>query len=143
MQRLRHRAYFWAISAGLLEMFMPCKWQVRRLVTALRPAGRSVGGGAGGPGSARDAPILEAAAQLAALFGAHPSRRGVFLAEDGVVAIIELLEERSHKVRGRYLAWRLIRRWQCLPFPARVLAVHCQGRGTRPQIPERKYPYRE
>lgn len=70
-------------------------WQVRRLVAALRPAGRA--GGAGGAASARDSPMVDACQQLAALFAEHPDRRATFLAQDGIVAIIELLEERSHK----------------------------------------------
>ena len=70
------------------------------------------GGAAANLGSARDAPILEAAAQLTALFGAHPSRRSSFLAEDGVVALIELLEERSHKVGHRpRLLWGALLPW--------------------------------
>lgn len=73
--------------------------QVRRLVGALRPAGRAPGAGA--PGSARDAPLVEAARALVALFAEHPARRSAFLAEDGAVALIELLEERSHKVGPR------------------------------------------
>ena len=71
--------------------------QVRRLVAALRPAGRG-GGAAGGAASARDSPMVDACQQLAALFTEHPGRRATFLAQDGIVAIIELLEERSHKV---------------------------------------------
>ncbi|CAL8466918.1 g6454 [Coccomyxa elongata] len=70
--------------------------EVRRLVAALRPAGR--GGAAGGAASARDSPTVDACQQLAALFAEHPDRRAIFLAQDGIVAIIELLEERSHKV---------------------------------------------
>ena len=70
---------------------------MRRLVSALRPAGREPGS-SGGPGSARDAPLIEAAHALAALFSEYPGRRGAFVAEDGVVALIELLEERSHRV---------------------------------------------
>lgn len=65
-------------------------------MAALRPAGR---GGAGGAASARDSPMVDACHQLAALFAEHPDRRAVFLAQDGIVAIIELLEERSHKAR--------------------------------------------
>lgn len=65
-------------------------------MAALRPAGR--GGAAGGAASARDSPMVDACQQLAALFAEHPDRRAIFLAQDGIVAIIELLEERSHKV---------------------------------------------
>lgn len=42
--------------------------------------------------------MVDACQQLAALFAEHPDRRATFLAQDGIVAIIELLEERSHKV---------------------------------------------
>lgn len=67
--------------------------QVRRLVSALRPPGRSVGVAS----SAHDSPLVDACQQLTALFAEHPQRRSIFLAEDGLVALIELLEERSHK----------------------------------------------
>ncbi len=43
--------------------------------------------------------MVDACQQLATLFNRHPERKAVFLADDGAAAVMELLEERSGKVR--------------------------------------------
>lgn len=67
--------------------------QVRRLVAMLRPAAAVDAAGE----AAREAAVAGACAALAAAFAEAPDRRGLFLAEDGGVAILELLAERSPK----------------------------------------------
>ncbi|KAK9823005.1 hypothetical protein WJX81_005420 [Elliptochloris bilobata] len=87
-----------ARAAGALVDGAPTRHQevaeVRRLVAALRPApaGDNVGEGA------REVAVVGACSALAATFAEAPERRGVFLAEDGAVAILELLDQRSLKV---------------------------------------------
>ena len=79
--------------------------QVRRLVAALRPA--PADGEAGQ--AAREAAVVGACGALAAAFAEAPERRGVFLAEDGAVAILELLDQRSPRARARALSRFVLR----------------------------------
>ena len=72
--------------------------QVRRLVAMLRPA-------AAADEAAREAAVAGACTALAAAFAETPDRRCLFLAEDGGVAIMELLAERSSKARSPYQAY--------------------------------------
>jgi hypothetical protein len=44
--------------------------------------------------------------QLVVLFAEQPQRRSIFLAEDGMAALMELLQERSHKARHSQCACR-------------------------------------
>ncbi|KAK9810498.1 hypothetical protein WJX72_011817 [[Myrmecia] bisecta] len=69
--------------------------EIRRLVSSMRSASRT---GSLTASSARETPMVDACQQLVALMRDDPERRERYLAEDGAVAIIELLEERSQKV---------------------------------------------
>ncbi len=53
---------------------------------------------AAGSVSARETPVVEACQVLTSLVGEDADRKPVFLAEGGVIALMELLEERSTKV---------------------------------------------
>ena len=66
---------------------------------------------AAGSASARETPVVEACQVLTSLVTESSDRKPVFLAEGGVIALMELLEERSTKVRS------------CLSFPCQVLNV--------------------
>ncbi len=70
--------------------------QVRRLVGSMRMA--SSRQGAAGSVSARETPVVEACQVLTSLVAESSDRKPVFLAEGGVIALMELLEERSTKV---------------------------------------------
>jgi hypothetical protein len=54
---------------------------------------------AAGSVSARETPVVEACQVLTSLVAEDADRKPVFLAEGGVIALMELLEERSTKVR--------------------------------------------
>ncbi len=54
---------------------------------------------AAGSVSARETPVVEACQVLTSLVGEDADRKPVFLAEGGVIALMELLEERSTKVK--------------------------------------------
>lgn len=73
---------------------------MRRLVAMLRPAAAVDAAGE----AAREAAVAGACTALAAAFAEAPDRRGLFLAEDGGVAILELLAERSPKACSLYQA---------------------------------------
>ena len=64
-------------------------------MAVLRPAPGEGEAGA----AAREAAAVGACGALAAAFAEAPERRGVFLAEDGAVAILELLDQRSPRAR--------------------------------------------
>ena len=53
---------------------------------------------AAGSVSARETPVVEACQVLTSLVAEDSDRKPVFLAEGGVIALMELLEERSTKV---------------------------------------------
>ena len=53
---------------------------------------------AAGSASARETPVVEACQVLTSLVTESSDRKPVFLAEGGVIALMELLEERSTKV---------------------------------------------
>jgi len=54
---------------------------------------------AAGSVSARETPVVEACQVLTSLVAEDADRKPVFLAEGGVIALMELLEERSTKVK--------------------------------------------
>ncbi|DBA67330.1 TPA: hypothetical protein ACH3X2_001627 [Trebouxia sp. C0005] len=70
--------------------------EVRRLVGSMRMA--SSRQAAAGSVSARETPVVEACQVLTSLVAEDADRKPVFLAEGGVIALMELLEERSTKV---------------------------------------------
>lgn len=74
-----------------------CILQVRRLVSSMRMA--SSRQAAAGSMTARETPVVEACQMLTSLVTESSDRKPVFLAEGGVIALMELLEERSTKVR--------------------------------------------
>ena len=78
---------------GLIDM------QIRSLVGALRPMVPSASMSGGAAVSARDTPVLDACQQLTGLLAEQQERRSTFMAENGVAALIELLDERNAKVR--------------------------------------------
>lgn len=74
--------------------------QIRRLVGALRPVVPSASMAGGAAVSTRDAPVLDACQQLMGLLAEQQERRSTFMAENGVAALIELLDERNAKVQA-------------------------------------------
>ena len=54
---------------------------------------------AAGSVSARETPVVEACQVLTSVVAEDADRKPVFLAEGGVIALMELLEERSTKVK--------------------------------------------
>ncbi len=72
--------------------------QIRRLVGALRPVVPNASMSGGAPVTARDTPVLDACQQLTGLLAEQQERRSTFMAENGVAALIELLDERNAKV---------------------------------------------
>ncbi|KAL3139702.1 hypothetical protein ABBQ38_004012 [Trebouxia sp. C0009 RCD-2024] len=70
--------------------------EVRRLVSSMRMA--SSRQAAAGSMTARETPVVEACQMLTSLVTESSDRKPVFLAEGGVIALMELLEERSTKV---------------------------------------------
>ena len=74
--------------------------QVRRLVSVLRaPSGGRLSQEAAAPAS-RDDVILGSCVQLTLLLHKAPERKGLFLASEGPIALLELLGSTSAKVRG-------------------------------------------
>ena len=69
---------------------------MRRLVGSMRMS--SSRQAAAGSVSARETPVVEACQVLTSLVAEDSDRKPVFLAEGGVIALMELLEERSTKV---------------------------------------------
>ena len=74
--------------------------QIRRLVGALRPVVPSASMAGGAAVSARDTPVLDACQQLIGLLAEQQERGSTFMAENGVAALIELLDERNAKVEA-------------------------------------------
>ena len=72
--------------------------QIRRLVGALRPMVPNGPMSGGAAVSARDTPVLDACQQLTGLLEEQQERRSTFMVENGVAALIELLDERNAKV---------------------------------------------
>ena len=70
--------------------------QVRRLVGSMRMA--STRQAVAGSASVRETPVVEACQVLTTLVTDSADRKPIFLAEGGVIALMELLEERSNKV---------------------------------------------
>jgi hypothetical protein len=76
-------------------------WQVRRLAASLRPPsskGPVTGTSSSGGNSARETTVIDACQQLVTTLRAQPEQKAVFVGEDGIAALMELLEERSSKV---------------------------------------------
>ena len=71
-------------------------WQVRRLVSNMRVSSMRQSGS--GSASARETSVVEACQVLTTLVTESADRKPVFLAEGGVIALMELMEERSTKV---------------------------------------------
>lgn len=77
--------------------------QVRRLAASLRPPsskGPTAGTGSSGGMSARETTVIDVCQQLVATLRAQPEHKAVFVGEDGIAALMELLEERTPKVAG-------------------------------------------
>ena len=84
--------------------------QIRRLVGALRPVVPNASMSSGAAVTARDTPVLDACQQLTGLLAEQQERRSTFMAENGVAALIELLDERNAKVGAEHsLVWPLRR----------------------------------
>ena len=71
--------------------------QVRRLVSNLRMTSTRQPG-SGSP-TARESSVVEACQVLTSLVTEASDRKPIFLAEGGVIAVMELLEERSTRVK--------------------------------------------
>lgn len=95
----------YAVPAGHTSQHCRNSVQVRRLINNLRmtsnrhPASGSV--------SPRETSVVEACQVLTTLVTESADRKPIFLAEDGVIALLELLEERSTKVSSTCARLRL------------------------------------
>ena len=73
---------------------------MRRLLALLRPPAQWEKGQGGGGGSAREAPVIEACAQLGRQCSVFPGLKAAFTQAEGPATLLELLEERPPKVRN-------------------------------------------
>ena len=90
------------VSMMLGHVLLTMSTQVRRLVSNLRMTSTRQPG-SGSP-TARESAVVEACQVLTSLVTEASDRKPIFLAEGGVIALMELLEERSTRVKDLVIA---------------------------------------